>query len=437
MIKFLVGKKMDISKNLLWIFGLILILNLILSLGGCPFIGITGAISTGKGWHTDVVIHNGVIHTARYNFDDISVEYAYKSLTEDTWHVETVEKYSGDKRACVRDVQYDGLLKMVVDDKAVYIAYAGLLTNSIKLAKRLHSEGRWNIKEVTKENPKFKFSDMKIFNNTIYILKEKESGDSLYVVGEDIRNFPLRISGYITWKELIENGNKYSPYISHQAVIPGENYLYIGSITGSYIDGKYLWYTAEIRSVGLETGDFDLLFSYHFDIPFDFTDMPKFINSERGIDIIKFYGTYFHIITIRDIKNGLWIASKIPLPEIPKGSILFFEQAKYDKYLYFLFRRIDEVDRTSSGDIGKTKVGIAKLKDENLDIEWLEISGNVSHARFDISYPYIIISLLSVNEGTIRRKCREDGLPMAYKNYKGTHMIYIFDGKTWRKEVVK
>jgi hypothetical protein len=424
MIKFLVGKKMDIPKNLLWIFSLILILNLILSLGGCPFIGITGAISTGKGWHTDVVIHNGVIHIARYNFDDISVEYAYKSLTEDTWHVETVEKYSGDKRACWGDVQYDGLLKMVVDDKAVYIAYAGLLTSSIKLAKRPHGEGKWNI---TKENPKFKLSDMKIFNNTVYILKDTlaESGDSLYVVGEDIRKFPLRVSGYITWKELFENSNKYSPYINHRAVIPGENYLYIGSITGSYINDKYLWYTAEIRNLSLETGNFDLLFSYHFDIPFDFTDMPKFINSERGIDIIKFYGTYFHIITIRDIKNGLWITSKIPLPEIPKGSVLFFEQAKFDKYLYFLFRRTDE------------RVGIAKLKDENLDIEWLEISGDVSHARFDISYPYIVISLLSVEEGTIRKKCWEDELPMAYKNYKGTHMIYIFDGKSWRKEVIK
>jgi len=148
MIKFLVGKEMDNSKNLLWIFGLILILNLILSLGGCPFIGITGAISTGKGWHTDIVIHNGVIHVARYNFDDISIEYAYKSLTEDTWHVETVEKYSGDKRACWGGVQYDGLLKMVVDDKAVYIAYAGLLTSSIKLAKRPHSEGKWNIEHI-------------------------------------------------------------------------------------------------------------------------------------------------------------------------------------------------------------------------------------------------------------------------------------------------
>jgi hypothetical protein len=428
MIKFLVGKKMDISKNLLWIFSLILILNLILSLGGCPFIGITGAISTGKGWHTDVVIHNGVIHTARYNFDDISVEYAYKSLTEDTWHVETVEKYSGDKRACVRDVQYDGLLKMVVDDKAVYIAYAGLLTSSIKLAKRPHSEGEWNIEHIMTPDIRLgrpRVEMMEVISEDAFILHrwsematsflsvKGNSGVQLYSIDEPFSSSII--------------------YPDYMYIACCEDYSDEVKVTElSVIDGK----AKKIKDVFLSPNT-----TYYI------LDLEAFKISENRIGII-FLGRDLHDERERSLRiryfigekkseDWAWSITEIPFPEISKESIIYLLQVRYrnDK-LFLLFKRLDEEDFKDSEWI-KKKFGVGIISGGSLNIDWIEVPGNIESAKFDVSPPYIVISLLSVNEGTIRRKCREDGLPMAYKNYKGTHMIYIFDGKTWRKEVVK
>jgi hypothetical protein len=423
MIKFLVDKEMDNSKNLLWIFGLILILNLILSLGGCPFIGITGAISTGKGWHTDVVIHNGVIHTARYNFDDISVEYAYKSLTEDTWHVETVEKYSGDKRACWGGVQYDGLLKMVVDDKAVYIAYAGFPTNLLKLAKRPPSEGKWNIEHIM--TPDIRLGRLRRV-------------EMMEVIGEDA--FILhRWSEVVTSFLSVKNDSGVQLYsidepFSSSIIYP--DYMYIACCED---------YSDEVKVTELSVIDGkakkikDVFFSPN--TTYYILDLEAFKISENRIGII-FLGEDLHDKRERSLRiryfigekkneDWAWSITEIPFPEISKESIIHLLQVRYrnDK-LFLLFERLDEEDF-------KKKFGVGIISGGSLNIDWIEVTGNIESAKFDVSPPYIVISLLSVEEGTIRKKCWEDKLPMAYINYKGTHMIYIFDGKSWRKEVVR
>jgi hypothetical protein len=115
-----------------------------------------GVYTTGTGWHIDLVIHNGVIHTARYNYDRMSVEYAYKPITGNTWHIETVEKFPIKKDARRRDrIDYNKFLKIAVDDETVYIAYAGLEGEynvheaSLKLARR-EKDGKWYVMTVTK-----------------------------------------------------------------------------------------------------------------------------------------------------------------------------------------------------------------------------------------------------------------------------------------------
>jgi hypothetical protein len=406
MIKFLVGKEMDNSKNLLWIFGLILILNLILSLGGCPFIGITGAISTGKGWHTDVVIHNGIIHTARYNFDDISVEYAYESLTEDTWHVEKVEKYSGDKRACWGGVQYDGLLKMAVDDKAVYIAYAGFPTNLLKLAKRPHSEAKWNIEHIMTPN----------------IRLGRPRVEMIEVIGEDafiIHRWSEVVTSFLSVKN--DSGLQlYSIDETFSSSIIYPDYMYIACCEDysdevkvtelSVIDGK----AKKIKDVFLSPNT-----TYYI------LDLEAFKISENRIGII-FLGKDLHdererrlriryFIGEKKNEDWTWSITEIPFPEISKESIIHLLQVRYrNDQLFLLFDRLDEEDF-------KKKFGVGIISGGSLNINWKEVKGEKIYSEiFDVSSPYVVLSFTSVDNSGLGE-------------VRGTHMVYIFDGKSWKR----
>jgi len=170
-------------------------------------------------------------------------------------------------------------------------------------------------------------------------------------------------------------------------------------------------------------------------------DLEAFKISENRIGII-FLGKDLHnegerklriryFIGEKKNEDWTWSITEIPFPEISKESIIHLLQVRYrnDK-LFLLFERLDEEDF-------KKKFGVGIISGGSLNIDWIEVTGNIKSAKFDVSPPYIVISLLSVEEGTIRKKCWEDKLPMAYINYKGTHMVYIFDGKSWRKEVVR
>jgi hypothetical protein len=451
-------------------------------IGGC-----CGTRTTGTGWHIDLVIHNGVIHTARYNYDKMSVEYAYKSITENTWHIETVEKFPIEGASRRGRIDYNRFLKIAVDDETVYIAYAGLektkVTDdiydvdetSLKLARR-EEDSKWYVMTVTKpviessygyyypliiEELEVRSGNVYIkVSGLIYIIKREseymkiltfgsgilnsESSDSeLYIYVESATSKSVEVWRIYADKEDKEKIFSYPVSLfSSYMLYFSDNTIYLTTV-----EKREIQYNLKLIRFDLVEGNSKEIFNYLLaqDKPKEFHDGPfigrpklfrrsdgkigvflpyyfkVYVDGERKDEITMRYRYYYYdyrfVYGVED-DNG-WMISEFPLGEIYKDSDIYYLGEDCREIPVILLERFPE-------DHSRTYFGIAILNDSKFDINWKEVKGEKIYSEiFDVSFPYIVLSFTLVDESEWGGEVR------------GTHMVYIFDGKTWRKEVVK
>jgi hypothetical protein len=445
-----------------------------------------GVYTTGTGWHIDLVIHNGVIHTARYNYDRMSVEYAYKPITENTWHIETVEKFPIKKDARRRDrIDYNKFLKIAVDDETVYIAYAGLEGEynvheaSLKLARR-EKDGRWDIIIVETERIKtprvpqeFLIVDFIVRNGVSYILLPSSY---IYAVEKDgnIKKFPLVVSGYI-WGEGVDFPSIRPPCISppfifyHKIDVSTDNkFVYISSVTAVPTERKIEERGSEVRyscfyendslviwKLNIESGEMEKAFSYPISSS-ENLHCPTIVlsknNKTDGRAIIECVDGKYLFVTENflvkeiffpdDLRNHIYHAlggnylyyvfpndpSDLARERVAKGINSYFYGRQLPFLVWLGFKFHENRDGTYDTHRGKMKMIIAEVgegdKFKFVGYTETDYEGKPLPSLY-ISYPYIVLSFTLVDESEWGGEVR------------GTHMIYIFDGKSWRKEVVK
>jgi len=441
-----------------------------------------GVYTTGTGWHIDLVIHNGVIHTARYNYDKMSVEYAYKSITENIWHIETVEKFPIKKDARRRDrIDYNKFLKIAVDDETVYIAYAGLEGEynvheaSLKLARR-EKDGKWYVMTITKpviessygyyypliiEELEVRSGNVYIkVSGLIYIIKREseymkiltfgrgilnsESSDSeLYIYVESATSKSVEVWRIYADKEDKEKIFSYPVSLfSSYMLYFSDNTIYLTTV-----EKREIQYNLKLIRFDLVEGNSKEIFNYLLaqDEPKEFHDGPfiarpklfrrsdgkigvflpyyfkVYVDGERKDEITMRYRYYYYdyrfVYGVED-DNG-WMISEFPLGEIYKDSDIYYIGEDCREIPVILLERFPE-------DHSRTYFGIAILNDSKFDINWKEVKGEKIYSEiFDVSFPYIVLSFTLVDESEWGGEVR------------GTHMVYIFDGKSWKEEAVK
>lgn len=399
---------------------LILLASFLLS--GCPPPFAHGALATGVGWSADVVIHNGVIHTARRNYDAMTLEYAYRRLEEKTWNVETVDRFlaEGEKAYVLGGPEPGSVLRLAVDGDAVYLAYVGLekgskdgaldglLGTSFKLAER--KDGQWQTRELRRWSeerlPRPQILDVARSSGHTYVFCTWDcyqcvAGDELAVVGDQgVNIYPLDLAA----EEIEPVGD--SLLVSYLRYDPEKKSSYL-----------------EIRNMVPNRGQSTVEFSHPH--PGTISTAP---NGEIAA-ILSMGGRVMDQLGYALRSNG-WSVTQVSLPEELVGTFLP-QGSKYDTRPFLL------VLRYADGDLGKGSVGIGTVKDGTFEVEWVDVPPRIYDrgVRFDVSLPYVVVTFPTLDNSQTEKRSGPYGTA-TYEIRRSTHHVYTWDGATWSRDTV-
>ncbi len=368
-----------------------------------------GVIATGAGWSADVVVSKGVIHAARYNYDAMTLEYAYRRVGDDDWNVETVDRFRAEdeKVFMIYGSEVGGLLRLAAEGDEVFLAYLGLekgrrdgaldgfLETSVKLAER--KSGQWQIRELFRPESRVlgleiydvAHSKGKTYVEYVYCQRSFEQCSSEWAVVTDrkIDLFPL--------------GAEFPT-----EAFPAEGAVVIGDL---------------VLEAGKVPSCVDI---------FNGTAACFMARGPDGEIAAIFMGEAREGKIRYALRSEGWKVKEVSFPPV-KWDFMLQQFAKYDTHPFLLLLRF------ADGVGLKGSIGIGTVKDNSFEVEWFDAPPIIYDrgVRFDVSLPYVVVTFPALDLSKTEKRSGPYGTAH-YNISRGTHHVYVSDGKAWTHQTI-